>query len=160
VSISYKIAGLALAGLFNALAAGSALAADLEITNPWVRGTVASQKATGAFMQLTSKSGVSLVGVASPAASIVEIHEMVMDKDVMKMRPLPRLEVQPGKPLELRPGSYHVMLIDLKKPLAKGEIVPITLQVEGRDKKVETVEVNAEVRELTAGAAPAMQHKH
>ena len=115
--------------------------------------TVASQKATGAFMQLTSKGGVSLVGVASPAASIVEIHEMVMDKDVMKMRPVPRLEVQPGKPLELRPGSYHVMLIDLKKPLAKGEIVPITLQVEGRDKKIETVDVNAEVRELTASAA-------
>ena len=160
MSISYKIAGLALAGLFNALAAGTALAADLEITNPWVRGTVASQKATGAFMQLTSKGGVSLVGVASPAASIVEIHEMVMDKDVMKMRPVPRLEVQPGKPLELRPGSYHVMLIDLKKPLAKGEIVPITLQVEGRDKKVETVEVKAEVRELTASAAPTMQHKH
>ena len=154
MSISYKIAGLALAGLFNTLAAGTALAADLEIANPWVRGTVASQKATGAFMQLTSKGGVSLVGVASPAASIVEIHEMVMDKDVMKMRPVPRLE------LELRPGSYHVMLIDLKKPLAKGEIVPITLQVEGRDKKIETVDVNAEVRELTASAAPAMQHKH
>ena len=158
MSISYKIAGLALAGLFNAVAAGSALAADLEITNPWVRGTVASQKATGAFMQLTSKGGVSLVGVASPAASIVEIHEMVMDKDVMKMRPLPRLEVQPGKPLELRPGSYHVMLIDLKKPLAKGEIVPITLKVEGKDKKVEAVEVKAEVRELTAPAP--MEHRH
>ena len=129
MSVSYKIAGLALAGLFNTLAAGTALAADLEIANPW-------------------------------AASIVEIHEMVMDKDVMKMRPVPRLEVQPGKPLELRPGSYHVMLIDLKKPLAKGEIVPITLQVEGRDKKIETVDVNAEVRELTASAAPAMQHKH
>ena len=160
MNVSIKLSALALAGMLTGVAAGGALAADLEVTHPWVRGTVASQKATGAFMQLTSKGGVSLVGVASPAASIVEIHEMVMDKDVMKMRPVPRLEVQPGKPLELRPGSYHVMLIDLKKPLAKGEIVPITLQVEGRDKKVETVEVNAEVRELTAGAAPAMQHKH
>lgn len=156
MSMSYKIAGLALAGLF----AGGALAADLEVTAPWVRGTVAAQKATGAFMQLTSKSGVTLVGVASPAASVVELHEMVMDNNVMKMRALPRLEVQPGKTVELKPGSYHVMLIDLKKPLAKGEIVPITLQVEGRDKKIETVEVKAEVRELTAGAAPAMQHKH
>lgn len=155
MSISNKIAGLALAGLF----AGSALATDLEVTAPWVRGTVAAQKATGAFMQLTSKSGVTLVGVASPAASVVELHEMVMDNNVMKMRALPRLDIQPGKTVELKPGSYHVMLIDLKKPLTKGEIVPITLKVEGKDKKVEMVEVNAEVRDLTA-AAPAMEHKH
>lgn len=155
MSMSYKIAGLALAGLF----AGGALAADLEVTAPWVRGTVAAQKATGAFMQLTSKSGVTLVGVASPAASLVELHEMVMDNNVMKMRALPRLEVQPGKTVELKPGSYHVMLIDLKKPLTKGEIVPITLKVEGKDKKVEMVEVKAEVRDLTA-AAPMMEHKH
>ncbi len=157
MNFSVKFAGLALAGLFSAGVA----AADLEVSNPWVRGTVSAQKATGAFMQLSSKGGVSLVGVGSPAANIVEIHEMVMDNNVMKMRALPRLEVEAGKVLELKPGSYHVMLIDLKKPLSKGEIVPITLQVEGKDRKVEAVEVKAEVRELTARApAPAMEHKH
>ena len=157
MNFSVKFAGLALAGLFSAGVA----AADLEVANPLVRGTVSAQKATGAFMQLSSKGGVSLVGVGSPAANIVEIHEMVMDNNVMKMRALPRLEVEAGKVLELKPGSYHVMLIDLKKPLSKGEIVPITLQVEGKDRKVEAVEVKAEVRELTARApAPAMEHKH
>ena len=140
------------------LCATAAFAADIEVANPWVRGTVAAQKATGAFMQLSSKGGVSLVGVASPAAKVVEIHEMVMDNNVMKMRPVPRLEVAAGKALELKPGSYHVMLIDLNKPLAKGEIVPITLKVEGKDKKVEAVEVKAEVRELTAPAP--MEHRH
>lgn len=141
---------------------GSAAAhAEVTVAEPWVRATVPAQKATGAFMQLSSKGGVSLVGVGSPAANIVEIHEMVMDNNVMKMRALPRLEVEAGKVLELKPGSYHVMLIDLKKPLSKGEIVPITLQVEGKDRKVEAVEVKAEVRELTARApAPAMEHKH
>ena len=158
MNYSLKFAGLALVGLFSA---GIAAAADLEVASPWVRGTVPAQKATGAFMQLSSKGGVSLVGVGSPAANIVEIHEMVMDNNVMKMRALPRLEVEAGKVLELKPGSYHVMLIDLKKPLSKGEIVPITLQVEGKDRKVEAVEVKAEVRELTARApAPAMEHKH
>ena len=157
MSLTFKIAGLAFAaGLF----AGSALAVDLEVTAPWVRGTVPTQKATGAFMQLTSKAGVTLVGVASPAASVVELHEMVMDNNMMKMRALPRLDVQAGKLVELKPGSYHVMLIDLKKPLAKGEIVPITLKVEGKDKKVELVEVKAEVRDLAAAMAPAMEHKH
>ena len=130
------------------------------MTAPWVRGTVPAQKATGAFMQLSSKAGVTLVGVASPAASVVELHEMVMDNNMMKMRALPRLDVQAGKLVELKPGSYHVMLIDLKKPLAKGEIVPITLKVEGKDKKVELVEVKAEVRDLAAATAPAMEHKH
>ncbi len=152
--VSLKMAGLALAGLF----AGAAAAADLDVANPWVRGTVAAQKATGAFMQLSSKGGVSVVGAASPAAGNVEIHEMSMAGNVMKMRAVPRVEVPAGTPLEFRPGSYHVMLIDLKKPLAKGDIVPITLKVEGRDKKVETVEVQAEVRDLTA--APAMEHRH
>ena len=158
MNYSLKFAGLALVGLFSA---GIAAAADLEVASPWVRGTVPAQKATGAFMQLSSKGGVSLVGVGSPAANIVEIHEMVMDNNVMKMRAVPRLEVEAGKVLELKPGSYHVMLIDLKKPLAKGEIVPITLRVEGKDKKVETVEIQAEVRDLTARTpAPAMEHKH
>ena len=153
VCSKYTITGLALAGLF----AGSALAADLEVASPWVRGTVAAQKATGAFMQLSSKGGVSIVGAASPAADIVEVHEMTMVDNVMKMRAVPRLDVQPGKPLEFKPGSYHMMLIGLKKPLAKGERVPLTLKVEGRDRKVESVEVLAEVRDLTA---PAMEHRH
>jgi hypothetical protein len=151
-----RSAALALTGL----CASAAFAADLEVANPWVRGTVAAQKATGAFMQLSSKGGVSLVGVESPAANIVELHEMAMADNVMKMRAMPRLEVKPGQPLELKPGSYHVMLIDLKKPLAKGEIVPITLKVEGKDKKVESVEVKAEVRDLTAAAPAPMDHKH
>ncbi|MBL8433559.1 MAG: copper chaperone PCu(A)C [Zoogloea sp.] len=158
MNYSLKFAGLALVGLFSA---GIVAAADLEVASPWVRGTVPAQKATGAFMQLSSKGGVSLVGVGSPAANIVEIHEMVMDNNVMKMRAVPRLEVEAGKVLELKPGSYHVMLIDLKKPLAKGDIVPITLRVEGKDKKVEAVEIKAEVRDLTARTpAPAMEHKH
>lgn len=155
MNVSIKSLGVVLAGL---LSAGAVAAADLEVANPWVRGTVPAQKATGAFMQLSSKGGVSLVGVASPAAKVVEIHEMMMDNNVMKMRPVPRLEVAAGKALELKPGSYHVMLIDLNKPLAKGEIVPITLKVEGKDKKVEAVEVKAEVRELTAPAP--MEHRH
>jgi copper(I)-binding protein len=93
MNFSVKFAGLALAGLFSA---GVAAAADLEVSNPWVRGTVSAQKATGAFMQLSSK-GVSLVGVGSPAANIVEIHEMVMDNNVMKMRALPGSRWRPAR---------------------------------------------------------------
>ncbi len=134
VSKSHKIAALALTSLM----ASAALAADLEIKEPWVRGTVPAQKATGAFMQLSSKGGVTLVGVASPAAKVVELHEMVMDNNVMKMRAVPRLDVQPGKPVELKPGSYHVMLIDMKQRLSEGELVPITLRFDdGSSQRIE-----------------------
>ncbi len=138
----------------------AALAADVDIKDPWARGTVSGQQATGAFMTITSKSGAVLVGAASPAAGNTEIHEMKMDGGIMKMRAIPRLELPAGKPVQLGPGGYHVMLINLKQPLKKGDTVPLTLQVESRDKKVEAVEVKAEVRDLTASTPPASEHKH
>lgn len=143
------------------MSATTAFAADIEIKTPWVRGTVAGQKATGAFMEVTSKTGITLVGASSPVAGVTEIHEMKMDGGVMKMRAIPRLEVSAEKPLSLAPGGYHVMLMDLKQQLKTGDSVPLSLQVEGKDKKVETVEVKAEVRDLTAASTPAAHsHKH
>lgn len=140
-------------------ASSSCLAADIEIKSPWVRGTVAGQKATGAFMEIGSAGGVAIVGATSPVAGIAEIHEMKMDGGVMKMRATPRLEIAGGKTLSLAPGGYHVMLMDLRQPLKKGDVVPLVLQVEGKDKKIETVEIKAEVRDLAA-AAPAGDHGH
>jgi copper(I)-binding protein len=132
------------------LAALAAAAAQAQTTvkDPWVRGTVASQKATGMFAQITSTSGGKLVSASSPAAGAVEIHEMVMDGNVMKMRAVPGLELPAGKTVDLKPGGYHVMLLDLKKELKAGDTVPVTLVVEGADKKRETVEVKAPVRAL------------
>ncbi len=142
-----------------ALALGAAAHAQTSVTAAWVRGTVGGQKATGAFMKLQHPTGAALVGAASPVAGVVEIHEMRMDQDVMRMRAVPRLELPANQPVELKPGGYHVMLMDLKQPLRKGDVVPITLSVQGRDGKTESIEVRAEVRELTA-AAPAPSHKH
>ena len=140
------------------LSAAAALAADVEIKDAWVRGTVTGQQATGAFMEITSRSGGVLVGATSPAAEITEIHEMKMEGGVMKMRAVGRLELPAGKPVTLGPGGYHVMLIKLRQPLKKGDAVPLTLAVEGRDKKVEAVSLKAEVRDLAA--PPAGEHRH
>lgn len=136
--------------LVLSLAAAAASAADVDIRNAWVRGTVSGQMATGAFLEITSRSGAVLVGAASPVAGVSEIHEMKMDGNVMQMRPIARLEIPAGKTVVLAPGGYHLMLLDLKRPLKKGELVPLTLQVEGRDRKTEAIEVRAEVRDLTA----------
>jgi copper(I)-binding protein len=83
---------------------------------------------------------------------------MVMEKDVAKMRAVPRIEVRAGKGADLKPGGYHVMLMQLKRQLKEGESVPITLVFEGRDGKRETVELQAPVRPL---ATPSGQgHGH
>lgn len=142
------------------LTAGTAAAADLEVKSPWVRGTVTGQKATGAFMELSAPGGAVIVGASSPIAGVTEIHEMKMDGGVMKMRPAPRLEVPAGKTVSLAPGGYHVMLMDLKQQLKKGDTVPLTLQVETKDRKVQAVEVKAEVRDLTASTPAAADHQH
>jgi copper(I)-binding protein len=132
------------------LAALLAFAAQAQTTvkDPWVRGTVAQQKATGMFAQITSSSGGKLVSASSPVAGVVEIHEMSMDGSVMKMRAVAGIDLPAGKPVDLKPGGYHVMLMDLKKELKAGEMVPVTLVVEGADKKRESIEVKAAVKAL------------
>jgi len=84
---------------------------------------------------------------------------------MMKMRALPNgLELPAGKAVDLKPGGYHVMLMDLKQQLKAGDTVEVTLVVEGKDKKRESIVLKAPVRALTAmpaAAAPAdHQHKH
>jgi len=134
-------------------------AADVKIDDPWVRGTVKGQMATGAFMAITAGEPSVLISVSSPVAGVVEIHSMKMEDGVMKMRPVPRLDLPAGTPVKLDPSGYHVMLMDLTHPLKTGEMVPIILKLEGKDKTVTTLEVKAEVRPLDA-AVPAMEHKH
>ena len=126
--------------------------AQVAVTDAWVRGTVAGQMGTGAFMQLKAASDATLVGATSPAAKVVEIHEMKMDGGMMKMRAIDKLALPAGRAVELKPGGYHVMLMDLAQPLKEGDTVPLTLTVVGKDGKKETVEVKATVRGLTAGA--------
>jgi hypothetical protein len=149
---------LATALLLGAVAATAH--AEVGVKDPWVRATVTGQKATGAFMQITGTEPVRLVEVQSAAAKIVEIHEMRMEGDRMMMKAVPGLDIVPGKALELKPGGYHVMLIDVVKPLNPGDKVPLTLVVEGADKKRATVEVSAEVRALNAGNRPAAAPMH
>ncbi|MEY4749581.1 MAG: hypothetical protein RIQ60_1795 [Pseudomonadota bacterium] len=140
-----------------ALLVGAASAqAETTVTDAWVRGTVAQQKVTGLFAKITSSGGAKLVGASSPAAGMVEVHEMKMEGDRMTMAAVSALDLPAGKAVELKPGGFHIMLMDLKQPLKAGDKVPVTLKLEGKDGKPETVEMQAEVRAL--GAQPAAQH--
>ncbi|NBU00404.1 MAG: copper chaperone PCu(A)C, partial [Betaproteobacteria bacterium] len=97
------------------LIGASALAQPVQVQEPWVRATVKGQQATGAFMKLTASSPLRLVQAQSPIAGLVEIHEMKMDKDVMRMSAIAGLDLTPGRPVDLKPGGYHVMLMQLKQ---------------------------------------------
>jgi periplasmic copper chaperone A len=133
-----------------ALAAAAFCAqAQTSVKDAWVRGTVPQQQASGAFMQITSSLGGKLVAVSTPVAGTAEVHEMKMDSaGVMKMGAVPALELPAGKAVELKPGGYHVMLIGLKQQLKAGDTVPLTLTIEGKDGKKETLQVNAAVKAL------------
>jgi copper(I)-binding protein len=138
------------------LTAWSAAAyADVTVTDVWIRGTVAGQRATGAFMQLRSPADASLVAVATPAAKAAELHTMVHEGGVMKMRAVPSIALPAGKTVELGPGGYHVMLLDIGKPMKEGDSVPVTLTFADKDGHRTTQEVTATVRALNA---PAMKH--
>ncbi|MEY8876539.1 MAG: copper chaperone PCu(A)C [Leptothrix sp. (in: b-proteobacteria)] len=138
--------------LAAALACCGAAHADVTVKDAWVRATVAAQKTTGAFMQLNATSATRLIEVRSPAAARVEIHEMAMDGDTMTMRAVKAVDLPAGQTVELKPGGFHIMMMGLKQGLKAGDSVPVTLVLEGADKKRETVEIQAPVRALGATA--------
>jgi len=140
-------------------------AQNVEVSNAWVRSTVQGQKGTGAFMNITAKDGAKLVGVSSPVAGVAEVHEMKMEGDIMKMRALPVLDLPAGQTVQFKPGSYHLMLMDLKQPLSKGSTVPLTLRLQdaqGIETRLEvSLPVNTAPPAATAGnAADHSAHKH
>jgi hypothetical protein len=133
----------------------AAFAQTVEIKGAWARATVQGQKATGAFMQLTAKEKSQLVSVSSPVAGVAEVHEMKMNGDVMQMRAVQGgLELPAGKAVELKPGGFHVMLMDLKTPLMKDTTVPLTLVF----KDAKGVETRTEVKVPVSTAAPSGGH--
>jgi copper(I)-binding protein len=127
-SAHYSLRRAAVLGLTAALLCSAAVAQTVVVKDAWARATVQGQKASGAFMSLTSATGTRLISVSSPVAGVTEVHEMRIEGDIMKMQALAHgLELPAGKTVELKPGSYHLMLMDLKMPLKKDSSIPVTL---------------------------------
>jgi periplasmic copper chaperone A len=146
-------AGLLLA-MAVALPAQAAPAVSVE--GAWARPIVPGQDSSGAYMTLTAREPLTLLGAETPAAGIVEIHQMKMEGDVMKMRAADTLALAPGKPLRLAPGGYHFMLMDLKAPFKAGTQIAITLRFRDAAGKASTVQVPVPVR--ASAPAPADRH--
>lgn len=141
-----------------ALLLAGAAHAQVSVQEPWVRATVPQQKATGAFMRLQAAQDARLVGASSPVAGVTEVHEMKLVDDVMKMRPITALELPAGQAVELRPGGYHIMLMDLKAALPKDSTIPLTLVFQD----AQGVQSQLEVKLPVASTAPQgmAAHKH
>ena len=130
--------------------AASALnvSAAVTATDAWVRGTVPAQRSTGAFVTLESTEDAKLVAVTTPAAKSAEIHESSQSQGLMQMRAVGEVALPAGKRVELKPGGYHVMLVDLERPLVEGDSVALTLTIEDKRGRRTQLEVRAPVRPL------------
>jgi len=134
--------------------------APVDVRDAWVRQAVPGQSGTGAFMKLTAPSGARLTGVSTPVAGIAEVHEMKMDGDIMRMRPVPGgLALPPRQTVELAAGGYHIMLMDLKQPIVKGSTIPLSLQFEDAQGRKSALELKVPVG-APDGAAAGAAHGH
>ena len=137
------------------LAALPFAARTADVSDAWARSTVNGQTASAVYMTLTSATPARLVGASSPAAAVVQIHEMAMQGTTMKMRPVTLVELPQGKAVEFRTGGLHVMLQDLRQPLNSGDKLPLILRIEGADHKVVEQAVSVDVRD----APPMMKSR-
>ncbi len=143
--------------LIYSLMVTSAWAQNVSVQSAWARATVQGQKATGAFMTLTSKTDTTLVAITTSVAGVAEVHEMKMDNNVMQMRALPDgLPLPAGKAVALQPGGFHVMLMELKLPLQKDTTIPLTL----RFKDAKGVQSSMDIKVPVSQVAPAGGQKH
>ena len=124
----------------------SAAQAQVTVDKPWVRTTVAQQSTTAAYLSITSAQGGKLVSASSPVAAAVDVPEMKMEGDLMKMRMVDALPLPAGQPVEFKPNGYHLMMTGLKAPVKAGDVVPIKLVVEDAKGKRQTVDVKATAR--------------
>jgi copper(I)-binding protein len=158
---------LALSG--GAAAAETYTIGSIEVGNPWARATPKGASVAGAYMTITNKGAEAdrLMGVSSPIANQSQVHQMAMDNGVMSMRPVQGgLEIKPGQTVELKPQSFHLMLMGLKQPLSQGERMKVTLEFAKAGKLDLEYVVESMGAQGPSGPAPAgmdhgaMEHVH
>ena len=152
----FIVAGVAMAGSVLAQGVAKTVTTDsIKIEDAYTRATVPGQKVAGGFMKIESKGAADqLVSASSPVAGEVQLHEMAMDGNVMKMRQVKDIAIPAGGSVELKPGGLHLMFMNIKAPLAAGETVPVKLKFA----KAGEVEVKMPVNPMGAGHGGAMKH--
>ncbi len=134
--------------------------AEITISNAWVKPTMPGQPVGGAYMTLVSDQDVDIVEVSSPVAGKAEIHSMSMQGNIMRMKRLERLQLKAGKPVELKPGGFHIMLMELNHQIKEGETVPISFVSQDGTSKKSTVTVKAMATSTKATDFSHDEHAH
>lgn len=144
-------------GLLLSTAVLAGAADQVSVQNPYVRLAPPNAPATGAFMVIRNNGDkdVKVLKADNPTSRATELHTHLNEGGVMKMRPVPGIDIKAKGEAELKPGGMHVMLIDLKSAMKEGDIVPITLTFDDGSSK----QVDAKVIKPTAAPMP-MEHKH
>lgn len=148
-----------LLALGAAVTLSQAAFAQVTVSDAWVRATVPAQKSAGAFLTLQSVKAARLVGASSPATGTVEMHQMEMSGQTMKMHAVEAIDLPAGAKVNLAQAGYHLMFLDLKQQLKDGDTVPVTLTVEDSARKRENVVVNVPVKPI-GYTAPGGAHQH
>lgn len=141
----------------------TASADGIDVDDAWARATVEGMTMGGAFMEIKNETRTddALIGGSSPVSERVEVHTHVNDNGVMRMRevkggiPLPK-----GREVALKPGSYHVMFMGLKRPLKEGEKFPLTLKFKNAKPKTVEVEVKTAPKQGHGHHGYNHDHKH
>lgn len=136
--------------MLSLLGASLQAQAQTQVEDLWVRATVPGQPSTGAFMRITSTTDSKLVGVSSPVAKTVQIHQSSMNNDVMSMQRVDVVDLPAAKTVVFDANGYHVMFMGLIAQIKEGDQVPLTLIVENDKGQKESVEVVAPARALTS----------
>jgi copper(I)-binding protein len=147
-SWKFTLTSIILTGLLAIILSGcGATTAGPQIVqhDAWGRSSPKMAGTSAVYVVIENKGGQAdrLVGAITTIADTVELHESFMEGDVMKMRPIPALDVPAGGTVELKPGGYHLMLIDLVKPLESGNHIAVILKFE----KSGDVPLDVEIRE-------------
>ncbi len=131
-------------------------AGELKVSNAWARATASGQDSAMVQLVITSKRDAKLIGASSKVAQAAELHSMVHEQGVMKMRQVDVVELPAGKALDLGEAGYHLMLLGLKKPLKAGEKFALTLNVRHPNGKEQAAKVTVVVKPLTE----SVEHEH
>ena len=152
-TLSIGILGLGFCGSLMAQDVSKTVSTNaIKIENAYTRATAPGQQVAGGFMKIENKGTADqLVSASSPVAGEVQLHEMSMDGNVMKMRQVKDIAVPANGAVELKPGGYHLMFLNLKGPFNAGQTVPVKLKFA----KAGEVEVK-----LPVNAVGAMHDKH
>jgi copper(I)-binding protein len=148
---------LLIAGLMMSAGALAGSADQVTVHEPYVRLAPPNAPATGAFMVIRNggSKDIKVLKAANPVSKVTELHTHLNDNGVMKMRPVPAIDIKAGGEAVLKPGGLHVMMIDLQVPMKEGDVVPITLTFEDGSSK----QVDAKVVRPVAAPMP-MGNKH